>query len=178
MLNSETWYDTANVGPVQRARAEQALSTSTAVFKFVMHHRPLYCSSTSSDCNEMTAFLRSQVELMYRDQGVGAVMCGHVHNFERTYPVFNSTVVGQSCDNASAPVYFVNGGAGNPEGQAAFSGPIHDWSAFKTTRRHLPTLLGNDRRQRGHTGRVNDSAEDGRGGRRNCHNATRVATLG
>jgi hypothetical protein len=135
MLNSETWYDTANVGPVQRAWAERTLSTSTAVFKFVMHHRPLYCSSTSSDCNEMTAFLRSQVELMYRDQGVGAVMCGHVHNFERTFPVFNSTVVGQSCDNASAPVYFVNGGAGNPEGQAAFSGPIHDWSAFKTTAR-------------------------------------------
>lgn len=41
---------------------------------------------------------------------------GHLHNYERSYPVYNGTVTGKSYDKPTATVHIVAGMAGDNEG--------------------------------------------------------------
>lgn len=55
---------------------------------------------------------------------------GHVHNYERTYPVAKGKLVSKSYHNAPSFFQIVIGNAGQPEGPTAFGdGPFPDWSA-------------------------------------------------
>ena len=121
-------------------KAFAAPEAADAPFRFVMHHRPLYCLSTSTECTVNAPHLRGQVEGLYRELGVAAVMVGHIHNYQRTFPVADAHVVGTSYDNASAPMYLVNGGPGNREGNPPFKpGSIPAWGAFRTIERSFMT---------------------------------------
>ena len=60
------------------------------------------------------------------------VLTGHVHAYERTYPVYNNTIVSKSYDHPAAPVYIVQGASGNREGnKGSFPPPeeLPEWSA-------------------------------------------------
>eukprot|EP01090_Pellita_catalonica_P014122 TRINITY_DN3520_c0_g1_i1.p1 TRINITY_DN3520_c0_g1~~TRINITY_DN3520_c0_g1_i1.p1 ORF type:complete len:286 (+),score=41.25 TRINITY_DN3520_c0_g1_i1:593-1450(+) len=96
----------------------------------VMNHRPFYCSGHGGmgpgphpDCNYWAEYLRQYFEPLFHKYKVDLVMQAHVHNYERSYPVYQGKVTSKSYDNPSAPVYVVNGAAGCREGLASFSPP-------------------------------------------------------
>lgn len=139
MLDTETWLDTANVSPVERQwlREQFPRAHTKGQFIFTAQHRPLYCShdlGDHADCTSRAKLLRSQVEQMYVDNGVDFVIAGHLHNYERTYPIAgNGSVPTRNYSNPGAPVYVVNGAAGNKEGQIYFAPhQSNTWSAFKS----------------------------------------------
>lgn len=91
---------------------ERELAASTAKWKFVAHHHPPYSSdeddfgnlwegqSTRGDIR-----LRAIVKL-YEKYNVDVVWTGHIHSYERTWPIIN----GQAAEKG--PVYIVCGGGG------------------------------------------------------------------
>ncbi|KAG1057141.1 hypothetical protein G6F46_001024 [Rhizopus delemar] len=91
----------------------------------VMTHHPIYCSGNSEDCTTKAKTIRNGpgthnqtkggIEEILLKYDVDIYMSGHVHNYERTYPVAH-----------------VIGNAGQPEGPSAFEdGPFPDYSAFR-----------------------------------------------
>ena len=73
---------------------------------------------------------------MYK-YGVDLVFAGHVHNQERTLPVFNSSLVASPdpsmpYNNARAPVYIVSGNPGNAEETNYFGRGFDPWTAWRS----------------------------------------------
>jgi acid phosphatase type 7 len=134
-FNTETALDTADVdtnqtlwllGDLGLARAGDANRT----WVLAGAHRPLYCTNDGgkgSDCGTFASLLRSQVEGVFAQTKTDMVFAAHMHGFERTYPVNNGTVVGTNFTNPGAPVYVVNGAAGNREGNENPNGNM-PWS--------------------------------------------------
>ncbi|XP_006813910.2 uncharacterized protein LOC102800613 [Saccoglossus kowalevskii] len=86
---------------------------------FVHGHRPLYCSSIVDwlpRCITEAKTYRANIEHLLYKYKVDIYMAGHNHQYERSYPVYNGTVISKNYINPQATVYIVNGGAGNPEG--------------------------------------------------------------
>lgn len=127
VLDSETVWNTPNFGPAQVAWLEGQLRAANAAKQmiFTTHHRPMYASeSDEASC----LVLRQQAEELYYRHGVAFVMVGHVHSYMRTLPVYNRTVMGSTTLNATAPVYAINGAAGNREGVSDLKGR-EPWTA-------------------------------------------------
>lgn len=89
----------------------------------VLGHRPLYCNKSSKTCDKQALTMRSLLEdLMYKN-GVDLYIDGHVHNYQRTTPVYNGTAIETPADveklylNPQAPIYITTGGAGTNEEQ-------------------------------------------------------------
>jgi len=85
----------------------------------VFGHRPFYCSSRGQggdihNCDTNADRLRSFVEDLFMDYGVDLVFTAHVHDYERTWPVYKE-VAYTFYNNPVAPVYVVCGTAGNQE---------------------------------------------------------------
>jgi acid phosphatase type 7 len=103
-----------DVGPnsEQYKWLEKELAASKAKWKFVAHHHPPY-SSDEDDYGNLwegqsvrgDLRLRALVKL-YEKYGVDVVWTGHIHSYERTWPL----LAGQA--NESGPVYIVCGGGG------------------------------------------------------------------
>jgi hypothetical protein len=123
MMNSESPIDTPEMDATQVAWASRTLTAFNAQraalpFVSTMHHRPLYCTGWEEVCNGgdkawlNVDMLQGLVERMYYEQKVDVVMCGHVHDYERTLPVYQGAVQGTNYANATAPMYIVNGAGG------------------------------------------------------------------
>ncbi|KAI8373126.1 Metallo-dependent phosphatase-like protein [Radiomyces spectabilis] len=113
----------------------------------VFSHRPLYCSTQtiSQDCTYRAAHVRNGVsdfdlrtfspgiEKLLVERNVDLYISGHVHNYERTYPVTNGTVTARTYTDAPSLFHLVVGNAGQPERPDLFNstGPYADWSAFR-----------------------------------------------
>lgn len=99
-----------------------ALEASNAVWKFVSYHHPSY-SSDEDDYGDMwrgrsvygEQRLRPLSEL-YDKHGVDIVWNGHIHSYERTWPLKHDKVVEQD-----GTIYMVTGGGG---GGLEVAGPI------------------------------------------------------
>jgi hypothetical protein len=100
-------------------------------------HRPLYSSFNST--GEQAAMRDALAGLLER-HGVDLVLSGHVHSYERTFPVSgnyslnsNASVV-SSYVNAPHPVHVITGAAGNGESVDPFTGESYAWSfsAFRS----------------------------------------------
>ena len=79
-------------------------------------HRPLYCSQTGGqDIPGGNKVLQGRVEATLDDGGVDIVVQGHVHDYERSLPMRNGQPVAMNYSSPTAPVYVVNGAAGNRE---------------------------------------------------------------
>lgn len=137
MLDTETAWNTADYGQAQLNWMQTAFTDarSNGQLIFAAHHRPFYCSATAVvDCTTLAENLRTQAELLYKTTGVSTVMCGHIHNYERTFPVFgNVTDVNSSYTNTADPYYIVNGAGGNREGISGFYTASNLWSAVRLT---------------------------------------------
>jgi len=79
-------------------------------------HRPYYTSGKTCDACK-TAF-----EPLFNKYGVDIYFSGHVHWYERLYAIAPGGVIqNQNYTNPTAPVYIVNGAAGNVEGHSTGS---------------------------------------------------------
>jgi len=93
-------------------------------------HRPMYCSTDSNDCTEKAAEWRALIEDLINDYHVDVVLGAHKHNYERTYPVYDSQPTQEDYENPLAPSYFVVG-TGGKEKNDDFISPSPDWSAYQ-----------------------------------------------
>lgn len=101
----------------------------------VMNHRPIYCSTSDYyDCvSNGPGPIAAALEPLLQAHGVDLALFGHLHNYERTWPVANNgTVEQRSYDAPTAPVHVVIGGAGCDEGLTnRWYSPEPEWSAFR-----------------------------------------------
>lgn len=89
-------------------------------------HHPMYCSDlvTWADrCVRQATGYRANIEALMLAAKVDLHISGHNHQYERSYPVHgcasgysSGCIVTKSYHNAAAPVYIVNGAAGDVEG--------------------------------------------------------------
>ncbi len=96
----------------------------------IVMHCPWYSSNMNHYSDKQTVEMRSNMEYLFNKYNVNIVFNGHVHDYERTYPVFmNSTV-------HDGTVYITIGNAGNLEGldNKYFEQP--KWSAFRNGTRY------------------------------------------
>jgi hypothetical protein len=115
-LNTETWIDTADYGAQQRAYIKTTLAEANAQgnqsFIVVFQHRPLYCTNGNKmNCQTFASILRDQAEELFYNGNVDLVIQGHQHDFEASTPLYK----GERMPDGAAPVYIIDGGAGNRE---------------------------------------------------------------
>lgn len=81
-----------------------------------MGHRPMYCSTenVSEDCRrQRKSVVRSALEDLFYDAGVDLVISGHIHDYERTWPVYRKRVVQYNYKEPIAPVHILIGTLGS-----------------------------------------------------------------
>ena len=73
-----------------------------------------------------------KIEPLLQQFHVDLALYGHLHNYERSWPVFNGTVMAQSYANPKATTHVVVGMAGDDEGLShTFMKPSPSWSAVR-----------------------------------------------
>jgi predicted phosphodiesterase len=103
---------------------EWELAKSTATWKFVVHHHPPYSSEendhgdTYKGASTYGTHARDLTPL-YDAYGVDFCLFGHVHMYERTWPIFD-----QAINQKDGVVYINSGGAGG--GLEDFD-PVRSW---------------------------------------------------
>ncbi|WP_459557832.1 LamG-like jellyroll fold domain-containing protein [Lacunimicrobium album] len=103
-------------GSEQYEWLEQALKKSKATWKIVCHHHPPY-SSDKNDYGDLWKTNKGtrgdmRVRLLvplYEQYNVDIVWNGHIHSYERTWPVLKDQAVEEG-----APFYMITGGGGGP----------------------------------------------------------------
>jgi len=121
-------YSVSNSTSVQYQWLEKdLLSVNRAVTPWVVvvMHCPWY-NSNQAHYGELQAVLMrdSMEELLYRHH-VNIVFGGHVHAYERTFPIF------QNETRNDGVVFVTIGDGGNREGHAATYHPLPSWSAYR-----------------------------------------------
>eukprot|EP00595_Chromulina_sp_UTEXLB2642_P000868 CAMPEP_0196766898 /NCGR_PEP_ID=MMETSP1095-20130614/32505_1 /TAXON_ID=96789 ORGANISM="Chromulina nebulosa, Strain UTEXLB2642" /NCGR_SAMPLE_ID=MMETSP1095 /ASSEMBLY_ACC=CAM_ASM_000446 /LENGTH=324 /DNA_ID=CAMNT_0042131801 /DNA_START=497 /DNA_END=1471 /DNA_ORIENTATION=- len=132
--NSETAIDTANFSTNFINWLENDLkSVDRELYPWVVahFHRPFYCSNSNACTTKGGNTLRSEAEQLFYDYKVNIGLYGHVHSYERTYPLYNSTTVQFNYENPQGTVYILQGGSGNREGNDGYPTELPDWSSHR-----------------------------------------------
>ncbi len=125
-MNSETAIDTQDFHKKQLEYVQKELEgvdRATTPFVVTHFHRPLYCSNEKTctgninnpdNINKLTKLAE---EMFYSNQ-IDLCLVGHVHEYERTLPVYQNKVVSKDLSSTSytAPIYILQGASGNREG--------------------------------------------------------------
>jgi acid phosphatase type 7 len=119
---------------------DQVLGKSTATWKFVCHHHPPY-SSDENDYGDLWKTNKSshgdmrtrQLVLLYEKHQVDFVWSGHIHSYERTWPIRENKAV-----QSGGTIYMVTGGAG---GSLETPGPYRPFFQNNVRRGHHYTLV-------------------------------------
>mmetsp|Transcript_1517 Transcript_1517/g.1517 ORF Transcript_1517/g.1517 Transcript_1517/m.1517 type:complete len:508 (+) Transcript_1517:69-1592(+) len=109
-MNSESPIDTPMFSESEMAWVDHDLSSVNRDITpwVVAHfHRPYYCAK-DSECGKILINQGGE-EVLYKND-VDFVLTGHLHAYERTYPVYNHT------KQDDAPIYLMQGASGNREG--------------------------------------------------------------
>jgi len=124
-MNSEIPYEFDEEYKLQfQAWLKKDLESSNKKWKIVYLHRPLYCSMPDDyHCISSSKFMRDILEEILMDNKVDLVLAGHVHAYERLYPIYKGQVDLESISkdksvyaNPKFPVHIVCGAGGNREG--------------------------------------------------------------
>lgn len=112
---------------------EWELAKSTATWKFVVHHHPPYSSEENDHGDSWTGLSTKGTEArnlvpLYEMYGVDFCFFGHVHMYERTWPIFQGAV-----NQENGVVYINSGGAGG--GLENFD-PVRSWFTKKVRSTH------------------------------------------
>jgi acid phosphatase type 7 len=100
------------------------LKNTNKKWRIVYMHRPLYCSwSTKPRCSDEAHHLRDFFEDLFYEGKVDLILSGHLHNYERMFPIYKNQVDTESLSkdmnvytNPKYPVHLVCGTGGNREG--------------------------------------------------------------
>lgn len=113
---------------------DSELEQSDATWKFVVHHHPVY----TSDSNDYGDAYKGDARLgddrvrplipLYERHDVDIVFHGHIHDYERTWPIRNGRV-----DEERGVRYVQTGGAG---GSLEDYAPTRSWFTAKVRRHH------------------------------------------
>ena len=102
-------------------------------------HRPSYCSNDHACLQGERGgadYVLAKTEEIFHKHHVDLVLMGHVHSYQRTYPVYNMTATAKDFNAPTAPVYVLQGASGNREGNKGSYPPadeMPDWSAASHT---------------------------------------------
>lgn len=117
---------------------EQALAASKATWKFTAHHHPCFSSDEDDYGDHLTGKPGKQVIWgdrnarhlvpLYEKYGVDIAFAGHIHSYERTWPILQMTI-----NQAKGVRYIVSGGGGGGLEQAA---PQRAWFSVHVQRGH------------------------------------------
>jgi hypothetical protein len=92
----------------------------------IVTHCPWYNSNTAHQNEAQTVKMTKSLEPLVNKYQVNLIISGHVHAYERTYPVFESKL------DPFGPTYIVIGDGGNIEGHASnYIQPQPSWSAYR-----------------------------------------------
>lgn len=91
----------------------------------VVMHCPWYNSNKDHHEEKQTVLMRDSMEPLLNEYKVNIIFSGHVHAYERTYPVYKNNL------NDRSPVYITIGDGGNIEGHASKYYEQPEWSAFR-----------------------------------------------
>ena len=91
----------------------------------VVMHCPWYSSNVNHYADQQTVQMRESMEDLFNKHNVNIVFNGHVHDYERTYPVFRNDT------DIQGTVYITIGNAGNLEGLDNKYVEQPKWSAFR-----------------------------------------------
>ncbi|MFN9184090.1 MAG: metallophosphoesterase, partial [Planctomycetota bacterium] len=114
---------------------EEKLAASTATWKFVCHHHPPY-SSDENDYGDLWKTNQStrgdlrvrQMVPLHEKYGVDIVWTGHIHSYERTWPLKDNEAV-----DAGGTIYMITGGGG---GGLETAGPYRPFFQNNVRRGH------------------------------------------
>ncbi len=119
---------------------EQELARSTATWKFTVHHHPPYTSDENDygDTWKGKSSPRGDLRLrpligLYERARVDICFFGHIHDYERTWPLRNDKV-----DRNGGVIYLQIGGAG---GGLEDYAPTRSWFTAKVRRDHHFVLV-------------------------------------
>lgn len=122
----------------QYRRLEQALRKSRAVWKFTAHHHPCFSSDEDDYGDQWKGKARDgfdwgdsnvrQLVPLYEKHGVDIAFAGHIHSYERTWPLFRMAI-----NQKKGVRYVVSGGGGGGLEQA---GPQRAWFTLHVARGH------------------------------------------
>jgi len=119
-------------GSKQYIWLEHALSDSKAKWKFVAHHHPLFSSDSNDYGNTKTAYSTlgdtsvRKLASLYERHDVDIVWYGHIHTYERTWPIKEGKV-----DLKDGVIYIQAGGGGAELEEFA---PTRSWFTAKILR--------------------------------------------
>lgn len=91
----------------------------------IVMHCPWYSSNKNHYSDIQAIMMRESMEDLFYKYNVNIVFNGHVHDYERTYPVYRNKT------NDNGPVYITIGNAGNLEGLDNNYNEQPSWSAFR-----------------------------------------------
>lgn len=125
-------------GSPQYIWLEEELAKSKSVWKIAAHHHPVYSSDEDDYGNTNTSLalkgepLFNPIIPLYEKYDVDLVFYGHIHSYERTYPILDNQV------NKDGVIYIQTGGAG---GNLEKAGIIRNWFTAKIKSAHHYCLV-------------------------------------
>ena len=106
-----------------------------------MGHRPMYCSNNKdgncdgSNPQSEVSIVRKALEDLFFKYGVDLAFWGHLHSYERSWPMHDFKVMNGSIsrpyNDAPAPIHIIAGSAGCDENRTSFIEEQPDWSASR-----------------------------------------------
>jgi hypothetical protein len=103
----------------------ESVDRSQTPWVIVVMHCPWYNSNVAHYHEQQADLMQASMEPVFYKYHVNIVLAGHVHAYERTYPVYQNNTV------ADGVTYITIGDGGNKEGHAT---DYHDppaWSAYR-----------------------------------------------
>ena len=123
------WNGTAQFAWLERDLAAAA-ARNPRPWIVALGHRPLYCSSSDYyDCEMWGPRAREALEPLFCKYGVDMYLSGHVHSYERTYPVCHGYYTAKNYSDAQAPTHVMVGSGGAGLTHHWKRGPPPAWSA-------------------------------------------------
>jgi acid phosphatase type 7 len=121
-------YSTSNTTSVQYQWLEsdlKGINREQTPWIIVVMHNPWYNSNHAHYAEAHTVMMRDAMEPLFYKYHVNFAICGHVHAYERTYPVYQNITV------PDGVTYVTIGDGGNAEGHAADYYTQPTWSAYR-----------------------------------------------
>ncbi|MDB6133442.1 MAG: metallophosphoesterase [Verrucomicrobiales bacterium] len=122
----------------QYQKLEQALAASTATWKFTAHHHPCWSSDNDDYGDTLKGkpgepFTLGEPQLqplvaLYEKYGVDIAFAGHIHSYERTWPILNMAI-----NQRKGVRYIVSGGGG---GNLEKASPQRAWFSIHVQSGH------------------------------------------